>query len=171
MKRKIGIVAVLVFAFGAVTGVSPAQAAQDWRCTIKGSFSDGTPPYSTHWRAGSRVVVSPTRIVYWLHQKLEYGQYRFDKADRARCDTPSPPLFPVIDMQPQSLAGQPACTSPGTFSAVKDGKIETHHFVDQVRSYVGGRVISIQYTFRFWHVEVQNQPGVWTWKESILAQC
>lgn len=170
MKRKLGIVAVLVVALGTVTGVSPAHAAQNWRCTITGSFSDGTPPYSTHWRAGSRSVGSSSRIVYWLHEKVVNGQYRFDTADRAYCDPPLPLLYPVVGIQPQSLAGQPACTSPGTFSEVKDGKIATHYFVGQVRSYVDS-LISFPYTFRFWHVEVQHQPGVWTWEDSILARC
>jgi hypothetical protein len=169
VKRRISIVAVLVVALGTVTGVSPAQAAQNWRCTITGSFSDASPPYSTHWRAGSRAV-GRSRIVYWLHEKVVNGQYRFDTADYAHCEPSLPPLFPVVGMTPQSLAGQPSCTSPGTFSEVRDGKVATHHLVGEVRSTVG-IVIPFTYTFRFWHVEIQHQPGVWTWDSSVLARC
>ncbi|MBP2328072.1 hypothetical protein JOF56_008457 [Kibdelosporangium banguiense] len=170
MKRKLSIAAVLVVLLGTVTGVSPAHAAQDWRCTITGSFSDAIPPYSTHWRAGARAAGSWGRIVYWLHEKVVNGQYRFDTADRASCDALIPPLFPVVGMQPQSLAGQPACTAPDMFSEIRDGKIATYYLVGQVRSNVGN-LIPIPYTFRFWHVEVQRQPGVWTWETSVLAQC
>ncbi|RSM56339.1 hypothetical protein DMH03_33160 [Amycolatopsis sp. WAC 01376] len=169
MKRELGIVAVMVVVLGIVTGVAPAQAAQNWRCTINGSFSDSVAPYSTHWRVGSRPVGSG-RIVYWLHEKVVNGQYRFDAADRARCDPPSPLLFPVVGMQPQALAGQPACTSPGAYSEIRNGKIATYHLVGQIRSQVG-TLIPTPYTFRFWHGEVQQQPGVWTWEDSLLAQC
>ncbi|MBB5803170.1 hypothetical protein F4560_002938 [Saccharothrix ecbatanensis] len=171
MIRKLVFIAVAVVTLGMVTGVSPAHAAQDWRCTMTGSFSDLNPPYSTHWRVGSRTVGSSSRAVYWLHEKAVSGGYVFDKADRAHCDPPSPLLFPVIGMQPQLLVGQPACTSPGTFSEVKDGKIVTNHFVGQVRSYFSGTLYPFPYTFRVWHVEVQHQPGVWTWEGGLLARC
>lgn len=169
MKRGLGLVAALVAVLGTVTGVSPAQAAQDWRCTITGSFSDATPPYATHWRIGARAVGSG-RIVYWLHEKLVTGQYRFDVADRTFCDPPGPVLFPVVGMPPQSLSGQTACTAPGMFSKPWNGKTAMYYPVGQVRSRVGG-VISFEYTFRFWHIEVEHQPGVWTWEDSLLAQC
>lgn len=172
MKRKLSMLAMILIALGILPGVSPAHAAtaaQDWRCTITGSFSDALPPYSTHWRAGSRAVGS-SKIVYWLHEKNVNGQYRFDSADRAYCDPPSPLLFPVVGLQPQSLRGQLPCTSPGTFSEVKDGHIVTHHLVGQVTS-TAGVLIPITYTFRFWHIEVQQQPGMWTWQSSVLARC
>jgi hypothetical protein len=46
----------------------------------------------------------------------------------------------------------------------------THHLVGQVRSTVGV-VVPITSTFRFWHIEIQHQPGVWTWDRSVLARC
>jgi len=171
VKRKIGTIMALAV-LGMLLGVAPAPATTalaDWRCTVTGSFSDSVPPYATHWRIGARAL-STGRVVYWLHERPVGGQARFDYADRAVCDNPFFIGTPVAVVTPISSAGQPACTSPGTFATVVDGLIENYNLVGQINS-ITGTFFPSTYTYRFWHLEVQQQPGQWTWRDSIIARC
>jgi len=171
VKRKIGTI-MMIAVLGVLLGVAPASATTDradWRCTMAGSFSDALPPYATHWRIGARAF-SIGRVVYWLHERVVNGQLRFDYADRAVCDNPFFVGSPVAVLSPSPSAGQPTCTSPGTFSTVVDGLIGTYHFVGQVNSTVG-TYFPTTYNYRFWHVEIQRQLGQWSWHESIVARC
>ncbi|MFL6118489.1 hypothetical protein [Actinophytocola sp.] len=139
----------------------------DWRCTT-GDFSTTVPPYTTHWRVATEGT-PPTSRMYWLHEDLVLGQFRFSSADTVSCSVLDVSR-PVTTLTPAALAGQPACTTPtsiGTYTDVVGAFIARHRLIGERRSVWGLSSAN----FRYWIDEQQVRPGVWSRSGTSLARC